>query len=96
MAEAEEEGLHERSLGAQVPRDLEGRPSILPKVADPEQPISAARVGSEGPEGNLRTTGSQIMVSRQDPRGDPGRPVGAPARVTRLEKPREELDERRR
>ena len=82
--------------GCWVPRDLEGRPSILPKIADPERLISAARLGSEGPEGNLRATGSQEIVSRQEPRGNPGRPVVAPARVTRLEKPRGELEMRQR
>lgn len=45
-----------------VPRDLEGSSRLLSKVADPGQPVPAARLGSEGPEGNLPATGSQVTL----------------------------------
>ena len=81
---------------ARVPRDPEGRSKVLLKVADLGRPVSAARLESEGPEGNLPGTGSQVIGGRQGPGGDLRRPVGAPARVTRPEKPREDPDKRRR
>jgi len=68
-----------------------------PKVADPERPVSAARREPEGPEGNL--AGDWLfksLGSRQEPGGYFGRPAGAPARVTRLEKSRVDPDMRRR
>jgi hypothetical protein len=45
---------------------------------------------------NLLKTGLHFNVGRQEARENFSRPVGAPARVTQPEKPREELDKRRR
>jgi hypothetical protein len=52
--------------------------------------------GSEGPERNLLRTGSHSLGGRQGSRGDFERPANAPARVTWLERPSEDLDKRRR